>query len=71
MPWVGRVEVRKNAEWGTICDTGFDNKAGNIVCRRLGYGTVKRIVGRAGYGRGIGAIHLSHLRYVGICHVTY
>lgn len=66
MPWIGRVEVRKNGEWGTICDTGFDKKAGNIVCKRLGYGTVKRIVGRAGYGRGIGAIHLSQLRYVGI-----
>lgn len=62
VPWSGRVEVTMNNEWGTVCDTGFDLKEGNIVCRNLGYGTAKRIVGRAGYGRGIGAIHLSQLR---------
>ena len=64
MPWSGRVEVRINGEWGTVCDTGFDTKAGNIVCRNLGYGTVKRILGRAGFGRGIGAIHFTQLRCV-------
>lgn len=66
MPWSGRIEVRLNEEWGTVCDTGFDEIAGNIVCRNLGYGTVKRILGRAGYGRGIGKIHFSQLRCVGI-----
>ena len=58
------MEVRLNAEWGTVCDSGFDEKAGNIVCRSLGYGTVKRILGRASYGRGVGAIHLTQLRCV-------
>ena len=60
------MEVRINNQWGTVCDTGFDVKAGNIVCRQLGFGTVKRIVGRAGYGRGVGAIHLTQLRCVNI-----
>ena len=58
------MEVRINNEWGTVCDTGFDDKAGSVVCRILGYGTVKKVQGRAGYGRGIGAIHLTNLRYV-------
>ena len=62
MPWSGRVEVKMNGEWGTVCDTGFEEKAGNIVCRNLGYGTVKRIAGRAGFGRGIGPIHFTQLR---------
>lgn len=63
VPWSGRVEVRINNEWGTVCDTGFDENAGNIVCRSLGFGTVKKVLGRAGYGRGIGTIHLTQLRY--------
>ena len=62
MPWSGRVEGRINGEWGTVCDTGFDVKAGNIVCRNLGFGSVKRIAGRASYGRGVGTIHLTQLR---------
>ena len=60
------MEVRINDEWGTVCDSGFDEKAGNIVCRNLGYGTVKRILGRAGFGRGVGAVHLTRLRCVGM-----
>ena len=60
------MEIRLNAEWGTVCDSGFDEKAGNIVCKNLGYGSVKRILGRAGYGRGIGTIHLTQLRCVGM-----
>ena len=62
VPWIGRVEVKMNGEWGTVCDTGFDTKEGNIICRNLGYGTVKKIQGRAGYGRGVGEVHLTELR---------
>ena len=66
VPWSGRVEVRVNNEWGTVCDTGFNVKAGNIVCRKLGFGTIKKITGRASYGRGVGAIHMTQLRCVNI-----
>ena len=61
------MEVRIDDEWGTVCDTGFDEKAGNIVCRILGFGSVKSVLGRAGYGRGIGTIHLTNLRCVYMC----
>ena len=61
MPWAGRVEVKMNGEWGTVCDAGFDPREGNIICRDLGYGTVKYILTRAGYGRGVGKIHLTHI----------
>ena len=61
MEWKGRVEVKRNNAWGTVCDRRFDELEGNIVCRHLGYGTVKSI---SGYGRGVGKIHYTELRSV-------
>lgn len=62
MPYSGRVEVRKNGVWGTICDNGWDIKDANVVCRNLGYGTAKRIFRRSSFGRGIDATHFSGLK---------
>ena len=33
----GRVEYCSNNVWGTISNSGFDTKDGEVVCRRLGY----------------------------------
>ena len=57
--WKGRVEVKRNGAWGTVCDRGFNELDGNTVCRQLGYGTVKAI---SGYGRGVANIHYTDLR---------
>lgn len=62
VPWAGRVEIHIDGVWGTICDAEFDVLEGNIICRRLGYGSVKTISGQAGYGRGVGTIHLTKIR---------
>ena len=33
----GRVEYCTNGVWGSICDSGWDNREASAVCRQLGY----------------------------------
>ena len=33
----GRIEVRFNNAWGTVCDDSFNQNAGNMICKELGY----------------------------------
>ena len=62
MPWTGRVEVKRNGQWGTICDAGWNNLAAGVVCRALGYGTPSLIAPSAYYGRGFGVIHYTNVK---------
>ncbi|CAN9498034.1 unnamed protein product [Ophioblennius macclurei] len=39
-PSSGRVEVKHNSMWGTICDDNFGNLDGLVICKMLGYTTV-------------------------------
>ena len=62
MPWKGRLEVKVNGEWGTVCDYDFDMREATIACRAMGFGSAKRIQTRAFNGRGHGKIHYSRLK---------
>lgn len=34
----GRLEFRlDNGTWGTVCNEGFDDQAGDVACAQLGY----------------------------------
>lgn len=35
--WEGRVEVRVNYEWGTVCSFGISTNDVIVICRQLGY----------------------------------
>lgn len=33
----GRLEIKHNGVWGTVCDDGFTNAASTVVCRQVGW----------------------------------
>lgn len=44
----GRVETCMNQAWGTICDTGWNQREAKVVCIQLGFlplGTVQYVSG--------------------------
>lgn len=58
----GRVEVRHNGEWGTVCDDSFDTLDGKVICRMLGYTSALRTFTAT---PGTGKIWLDELRCTG------
>uniref|UniRef100_A0A8I5ZXZ6 Cd5 molecule-like n=1 Tax=Rattus norvegicus TaxID=10116 RepID=A0A8I5ZXZ6_RAT len=45
----GRVEVKHNGQWGTVCDDGWDLIDVSVVCRELNCGAAKKTPSGASY----------------------
>ena len=44
-PTHGRLEFKDhNGEWGTICDAGFTERAGNVACKQLGFARAEKVL---------------------------
>lgn len=54
LPFVGRVEVFYNSQWGTICDDSFSYSETRVVCGMLNYTAGLCTVSGADLGEGSG-----------------
>jgi deleted-in-malignant-brain-tumors protein 1 len=59
----GRVEILIRGVWGTVCNSDWDMRDANVVCRMLNYKGA--ISARENFGPGTGPIWLTRLSCVG------
>ncbi|NWS34935.1 C163A protein, partial [Polioptila caerulea] len=53
-PCSGRVEVKHEEQWGTVCDGDWTIKDAEVVCKQLQCGSAVKALNRAPFGEGTG-----------------
>ena len=51
------MEIFRDNQWGSVEDAEFFLPEGNVICRSLGYGTVKQYHHNSYFGFGIGPVN--------------
>ncbi|WAR24046.1 DMBT1-like protein, partial [Mya arenaria] len=62
-PYHGRVEVKVNNTWGTICGNEYDYRDAGVICKM--FGVSRSSYGKATYGRGQGPIYMTNMGCTG------
>uniref|UniRef100_A0A8D2MDR0 SRCR domain-containing protein n=1 Tax=Zonotrichia albicollis TaxID=44394 RepID=A0A8D2MDR0_ZONAL len=53
-PCSGRVEVKHEEQWGTVCDGDWTIRDAEVVCKQLQCGSAVKALNRAPFGQGTG-----------------
>ncbi|XP_055990699.1 scavenger receptor cysteine-rich type 1 protein M130 isoform X1 [Sorex fumeus] len=61
----GRIEVKFQEKWGTVCDDSFTIQHASVVCKQLDCGSAISYSGSAHFGEGSGPIWFDDLECIG------